>query len=83
MKRIPDEVSGSAGPTIENWVRSFWGTTSESPDLPPHHPDCLGCVSMATKFSPLTASSSPRWWPRVLPGGGQLFFPTRFLIWVS
>src|SRR3546814_16692324 len=43
MKRSPDEVSGSAGPTIENWVRSFWGTTSESPDLPPHHPDCLGC----------------------------------------
>jgi hypothetical protein len=33
MKRIPDEVSGSAGPTIENWVRSFWGTTSESPVL--------------------------------------------------
>lgn len=43
MKRIPDEVSGSAGPAVENWARSFWSTTSESPDLPPHHPDCLGC----------------------------------------
>ncbi|MCY4671504.1 MAG: PaaI family thioesterase [Rhodococcus sp.] len=43
MKRIPDEVSGSAGPTIENWVRSFWSTSFDSPDLPPHHPDCLGC----------------------------------------
>ncbi len=24
-------------------MRSFWSTSFDSPDLPPHHPDCLGC----------------------------------------
>ncbi|AWK77027.1 thioesterase (plasmid) [Rhodococcus oxybenzonivorans] len=43
MGKASDAVSGSSDPDVEDWVRSFRFPESGSPELPPHHPNCLGC----------------------------------------
>lgn len=44
MGKASDAVGGSVDPDMEDWVRSFRPLEeSSSPELPPHHPNCLGC----------------------------------------
>ncbi|AVH24660.1 MULTISPECIES: PaaI family thioesterase [Nocardia] len=43
MDKASDAVSRLSDPGVEDWVRSFRLLESGSPELPPHHPDCLGC----------------------------------------
>ena len=44
MGKASDAVGGSVDPDMEDWVRSFRPLEeSSSPELPPRHPNCLGC----------------------------------------
>ncbi|MHA4855124.1 PaaI family thioesterase [Rhodococcus sp. MSC1_016] len=43
MGKASDAVGGSSDPDMEDWVRSFRLLESGSLELPPHHPNCLGC----------------------------------------
>ncbi|MCC3317852.1 MULTISPECIES: PaaI family thioesterase [Nocardia] len=43
MDKASDAVGRSSDPDMEKWIRSFHFLESGSPELPPHHPHCLGC----------------------------------------
>ena len=43
MDTFRDKAGGPIGTDIDTWVRSFTRMESGSSELPPHHPNCLGC----------------------------------------
>ena len=43
--------------------------------LKPHH--SVGHCPMASGICPVADSRTARWWPAGMPGGGQLFEPSR------
>ena len=43
MDTFRDKAGEPIGTDIDNWVASFTRMESGSSELPPHHPNCLGC----------------------------------------
>ncbi|MEU4808044.1 PaaI family thioesterase [Nocardia fluminea] len=43
MSNLSDTGGRSSDPDLEEWVRSFRLLEPRSAELPPHHPNCLGC----------------------------------------
>ncbi|AEF42716.1 PaaI family thioesterase [Hoyosella subflava] len=43
MDEFRDTAGEPVGADIDTWVRSFTRKESDSSELPPHHPNCLGC----------------------------------------